>query len=98
VLRTAALMFCKSVDLASRRGECILDRAQHVIVAPIIGRLVADDHILGGRNRHPNVDTINAAMAVLRARRDDGNAATGDVVFTFLQASYLVFDCRASSL
>jgi hypothetical protein len=37
-------------------------------------------------------------MAVLRARRDDGNAAPGDVVFTFLQAPHLVFDCRASGL
>jgi hypothetical protein len=37
-------------------------------------------------------------MAVLRTRRDDGNATPGDVVFTFLKALDLVFDCRASGL
>jgi hypothetical protein len=67
-------------------------------MAPIIRRLVADDDVLVGRNRHPNVDAKYATMAVLRARRDDSNATPCDVVFTFLQALHLVFDCRASGL
>jgi hypothetical protein len=46
-------------------------------------------------NHHPNVDAIDTTMAALGARRDDGNPAPGDVVFTFFQAPYLVFDCRA---
>jgi hypothetical protein len=59
-------VFCQSLDLASRRRERVLDRTQHVLVAPIIGRLVADDDVLVRRNRHPNVDAIGGAMAVLR--------------------------------
>src|ERR1700723_1733406 len=92
------LLLLKTLDLPSSSRECVLDRAQHVLMAPIIGRLVADDDVLMGRNRHPNVDAIDAPMAVPRARRDDSNATAGDMVFTSLQTLHLVFDCRASGL
>jgi hypothetical protein len=91
-------MLWQVLDLASSSRECVLDRAQRVLMAPIIGRLVADDDVLVGRNRHPNVDAKHATMAVFRARRDDSNATPGDVVFPFLQTFHLLFDCRASGL
>jgi len=90
--------FRESLDLASGRRECFLDRARRVLVAPIIGGLVADDDVLVGRNRYPNVDAIDGAMPVLRTRRRDGNATPRDVVFECLQASHLVFYCRPNGL
>jgi hypothetical protein len=40
-------MFCQSLDLTSGRRESVLVRAEQVLVTPIIGRLVADDDVLG---------------------------------------------------
>jgi hypothetical protein len=91
-------MLWQSLDLASSSRKCVLDRAQHILMAPIIGRLVAHDDVLVGRNRYPNVDAKHATMAVFRARRDNSNATPGDVLFKFLQALHLVFDCRTSGL
>jgi hypothetical protein len=63
-------MLWQSLDLASSSRKCVLDRAQHVLMASIIGRLVAHDDVLMGRNRYPNVDAKHATMAVFRARRE----------------------------
>jgi hypothetical protein len=64
---------CQSLDLASGGCERVLYRDLNMRVTPIIGWLVADDDVLVGRNRHPNIDTIRGTMAMLRTRRDDGN-------------------------
>src|SRR5208337_3694002 len=58
-LDLAARALCESLDLASGGRERVLDRDFDVHVAPVIGRLVADHDVLVGRNRHPNVDTID---------------------------------------
>ena len=83
----------QSLDLASRSRERVFYRNLHVHMTPIIGRLVADDDVLVGRNRHPNIDTIHGALPMLRARRDDGNATPGDVVLILFQPFYLAFNC-----
>jgi hypothetical protein len=67
-------------------------------VAPVIGGLVADHDVLVRRNRHPNVDTIDGTVAVLRTRRDDGNTTPGNVVSEFLQPFHLVSNCRTDGL
>jgi hypothetical protein len=92
------LTFWESLDLASSRRERILDRHQHVLVTPIIIRLVADDDILVRRNRHPNVDAEDGTLVVLRIRRDDSNPTPGDVVSIFFEPLHLVFDCSANGL
>jgi len=91
----AALAVYQSLDLASRGRERFLYRDFHVHVTPIIGWLVADDDVLVGRNRHPNIDTIHRTMAMLCARRDDGDTTSGDVVLILLQPLHLAFDCYA---
>src|ERR1700730_13585859 len=73
-LDLAARALCQSLDLASGGRERVLDRDLDVHVALVIGRVVADHDVLVGRNRHPNVNTIDGTVAVLRTRRDDGNA------------------------
>src|SRR5947207_560184 len=62
----AARALCQSLDLASGGRERVLDRDLAVHVAPVIGRLVADHDVLVGRNRYPDVDTIDGTVAVLR--------------------------------
>jgi len=79
-LDLAARALCQSLDLASGGRERALDRDLDVHAALVIGRLMADDDVLMGRDRHPNVDTIDGTVAVLRTRRDDGNATPGNVV------------------
>src|SRR6476659_8726252 len=79
----------QSLDLVSRGRERVLDRDLDVHVAWVIGRLVADHDVLVGRNRQPNVYTIDGTVAVLRARRDDGNTAPDNVVLVFLQPVHL---------
>jgi hypothetical protein len=91
-------MFWESLDLASSRRERIFDRHQHVLMTPIIIRLVADDDILVGRNRHPNVDAEDGTLVVLRTRRDDCNATPGNMVLIFFEPLHLVFDCSANGL
>ena len=91
-------MFCQNLDLTSGRRESVLDRAERVLVTPIIGGLVADDDVLVGRDRYPNVDAIDGTMPVLRTRRDHSNATPGDVVFALLQPTNFAFDCRANGL
>jgi hypothetical protein len=59
---------------------------------------VADHDVLVRRNRHPDVDTIDGAMAVLRTRRDDGNPTPGNVVSVFLQPRHLAFNCCTDGL
>src|SRR5204862_263051 len=70
-LDLAARALCQSLDLASGGRERVLDRDLDVPVAPVIGRLVADHDVPVGRNRYPDVDTIDGTVAVLRTRRDD---------------------------
>ena len=82
----AVCALAQSLDLVSRGRERVLDRDLDVHVAWVIGRLVADHDVLVGRNRHPNVDTIDGTMAVLRTRRDNGNTTPGNVVSIFLQS------------
>src|SRR6266446_4380911 len=67
-LDLAARALCQSLDLASGGRERVPDRDLDVHVAPVIGRLVADHDVLVGRNRHPDVDTIDGTVAVLDAR------------------------------
>ena len=81
-----------------RGRERVLDRDLDVHVALVIGRLVADHDVLVGRNRHPNVDTIDGTMAVLRTRRDDGDATPSNAVSVFLKPRHLVFDCCTGGL
>ena len=97
-LDLAARALCQSPDLASGGRKGVLDRDLDVHVTLVIGRSVADHEIPVGRNRHPNVDTIDGTVAVLRTRRDDGNATPGNVVLVFLQPLYLVSNCRADGL
>src|SRR5207245_1793729 len=97
-LDLAARALCQSLDLASGGRERVLDRDLNVHVAPVIGRLVADHDVLVGRSRHPNVDTIDGTMAVLRTRRDDGNTTPGNMVSVFLQPLHLVSNCRTDGL
>ncbi len=86
-LDLAARALCQSLDLASGGRERVLDRDLDVHVAPVIGRLVADHDVLVGRNRHPNVDTIDGTVAVLRTRRDDGNTTPDNAVLVFSNRS-----------
>jgi len=81
----AGCALAQSLDLVSRGRERVLDRDLDVHMAWVIGRLVADHDVLVGRNRHPNVYTIDGTVAVLRARRNDGNTTPGNVVSIFLQ-------------
>jgi len=81
----AGCALAQSLDLVSRGRERVLDRDLDEHVAWVIGRLVADHDVLVGRNRHPNVYTIDGTVAVLRARRNDGNTTPGNVVSIFLQ-------------
>src|SRR5260370_42220806 len=67
-LDLAARALCQSLDLASGGRERVLDRDVDVHVAPVIGRLVADHDVLVGRNRYPDVDTIDGTVAALRTR------------------------------
>ncbi len=97
-LDLAARALCQSLDLASGGRERVPDRDLDVHVAPVIGRLVADDDVLVGRNRHPNVDTIDGTVAVLGTRRDDGNTTAGNAALVFLQPLHLVFNCCADGL
>jgi hypothetical protein len=87
----------QSLDLASGGRERVLDRGLDVHVAPVIGRLVADHDVLVGRNRYPDVDTIDGIVAVLRTRRDDGNTTPGNAVLVFLQPFQLMSNCCAVS-
>ena len=64
-LDLAARALCQSLDLASGGRERVLDRDLDVHVAPVIGRLVADHDVLVGRNRYPDVDTIDGTVAIL---------------------------------
>src|SRR6266849_7888797 len=84
-LDLAARALCQSLDLASGGREHVPDRDLDVHVAPVIGRLVADHDVLVGRNRHPDVDTIDGPVAVFRTRRDDSNTTPGYWVLGFLQ-------------
>jgi len=97
-LDLAARALCQSLDLASGGRERVLDRDLDVHVAPVIGRLVADHDVLMGRNRYPDVDTIDGTVAVLRTRRDDGNTTPGNVVLVFLQPLHLMSNCCADGL
>src|SRR5258706_5402531 len=97
-LDLTARALCQSLDLASGGRERVLDRDLDVHVAPIIGRLVADHDVLVGRNRYPDVDTIDGTVAVLRTRRDDGNTTPGNVVLVFLQPLHLMSNCCADGL
>src|SRR5258708_17697797 len=97
-LDLAARALCQSLDLASGGRERVLDRDLDVHVAPVIGRLVADHDVLVGRNRHPDVDTIDGTVALLRTRRDDGNTTPGNVVLVFLQPLRLMANCCADGL
>ena len=83
-LDIAVRALCESLDLVSGGRERVLDRDLDVHVALVIGRLVADHDVLVGRNRYPDVDTIDGTMAVLRTRREDGNATSSNVVSVFL--------------
>src|SRR6266480_1668025 len=74
-LDLAARALCQSLDLASGGRERVLDR---------------DHDVLVGRNRHPNVNTIDGTVAVPRTRPNDGNATPGNVVLVFLQPLHLV--------
>src|SRR5216683_2765595 len=89
-LDLAARALCQSLDLSSGGRERVLDRDLNVHVAPVIGRLVADHDVLVGRNRYPDVDTIDGTVAVLRIRRDDGNTTPGNAVLVFLQPLHLM--------
>src|SRR5258707_3228207 len=84
-LGLAARTLCQSLDLASGGRERVLDRDLDVHVASVIGRLVADHDVLVGRNRYPDVDTIDGTVAVLRTRRDDRNTTTGKVGVVIFQ-------------
>src|SRR5260221_6205165 len=76
-LDLAARALCQSLDLASGGRERVPDRDLDVHVAPVIGRLVADDAVLVGRNRHPNADTVDGTVPVPRTRRDDRDTIAG---------------------
>src|SRR5260370_13022099 len=97
-LDLAARALCQSLDLASGGRERVLDRDLDVPVAPVIGRLVADHDVLVGRNRYPDVDTIDGTVAVLRARRDDGNTTPGNAMLVFLQPLHLMSNCCEDGL
>src|SRR5947209_19079437 len=97
-LDLAARALCQSLDLAAGGRERVLDRDLDVHVAPVIGRLVADHDILVGRNRYPDVDTIDGTVAVLRTRRDDGNTTPGNAALVFLQPLHLMSNCCAGGL
>ena len=84
-LDIAVRALCERIDLMPGGRERVLDRDLDVHVALVIGRLVADHDVLVGRNSHPNVNTIDGTVAVLRTRRDDGNTTPGNVVLVFLQ-------------
>ena len=94
----AVCALAQSLDLVSRGRERVLDRDLDLHVAPVIGRLVADHDVLVGRNRYPDVDTIDGTVAVLRTRRDDGNTTPGNVVLVFLQPLHLMSNCCADGL
>jgi hypothetical protein len=94
-LDLAARALCQSLDLASGGRKRVLDRDLDVHVAPVTGRLVADHDVPVGRNRHPNVDTIDCTVAVLSTRCDDGNTTPRNVVLVFLQPLHLVSNCCA---
>jgi hypothetical protein len=94
----AARALCQSLDLASGGRERVLDRDLDVHVAPVIGRLVADHNVLVGRNRYPDVDTIDGTVAVLRTRRDDGNTTPGNAVLVFSNRSNSCPNCCADGL
>ena len=65
-LDLAARALCQSLDLTSGGRKRVLDRDLDVHVASVTGRLVADHDVPVGRNRHPNVDTIeHEAVALL---------------------------------
>src|SRR5207244_12579029 len=70
----------------------------HNHAPPVIGRSVADHDVLVGRNRYPDVDTIDGTVAVLRTRRDDGNTTPGNAVLVFLQPLHLMSNCCADGL
>ena len=97
-LDLAAGALCQSLDLASGGRERVLDRDLDVHVAPVIGRLMADHDVLVGRNRHPNVNTIDGTVTMLRTRRDDGNTTPGNAALVFLQPLHLVSNCCADGL
>src|ERR1700730_4711611 len=97
-LDIAVRTLCESLDLVSGSRERALDRDLDVHVAPVIGGLVADHDVLVGRSRHPNVDTIDGTVAVLRTRRDDGNTTPGNVVSIFLQPLHLASNCCTDGL
>jgi hypothetical protein len=44
------------------------------------------------------MDTIDGTVAVLRARRDDGNTTPGNAVLVFLQPLHLMSNCCADGL
>jgi hypothetical protein len=97
-LDIAVCALAQSLDLVSRGRERVLDRDLDVHVALVIGRLVADHDVLVWRNRQLNVYTIDGTVAVLRARRDDGNTAPDYVVLVFLQPVHLVSNRCAEGL
>src|SRR2546429_7804788 len=76
----------------------VLDRDLDVHVAPVVGRLVADHDVLVGRNRYPDVDTIDGTVAAVRPRRGDGITAPGKAVLGFLQPLQLMSDCCVDGL
>src|SRR3984893_15017105 len=97
-LDLAARALCQSLDLASGGRERVLDRDLDVHVAPIVGRMVADHDVLVRRNRYPDVDTIDGTVAVLRARRDDGNTTPGDAISIISMRLHLMSNCCADGL
>src|SRR6266480_7846917 len=64
-LDLAARALCQSLDLASGGRERVLDRDLDVH-SYSARRLVADHDVLVGRNRYPDVDTIDGTVAVRR--------------------------------
>ena len=76
---------CKVVDLAPGSRESVFYRYVGMFMTWVIsGRMINND-VLVRRNRQPNVDLKPDAMAMLLARRDNGDPASRNAFIVCLQ-------------
>ena len=66
--------------MTPKRCEGVPDRHLGMFVSRIAGPGLVDDDIFVRRHRQPDVDLKSGAMAMLLARRDHVDAATGNSV------------------
>jgi hypothetical protein len=84
----ASVSRCKGTDLTPNSRKSVLYRYLSMFMSRVMRRRLIDDDVFVRRKRQADVDLKSGTMAMLVARRDHFNAATGNTMIVGFQSLY----------